>query len=215
MAAARACSRRKRAASPKLKQLKGKTIGISDLAAPARTSSRSCSTRKASIRSRTSNGGSIPGELLPLAPKKGEIHAIADGDPKAYSGCRIRKLRPDRVQSRRGFENRVCCIVGLRGSLIRDDRRRDRARPALLEAQDWVAKPEEPRRLPAARAEGRPSSSWRRAARSQTHDHNPAGADLREEIALYAQELRDVAVFKKSTDPQEFADRVYADVLTA
>ena len=51
--------------------------------------------------------------------------------------------------------------------------------------------------------------------KDQTHGHNPTGADLRQEIALYAEELRDVQVFKQSTDPQEFADKVYADVLTA
>jgi NitT/TauT family transport system substrate-binding protein len=51
--------------------------------------------------------------------------------------------------------------------------------------------------------------------RYHTHGHNPVGARLKQEIALYANELRQVNVFKRTTDPVKFADRVYADVLSA
>ena len=37
----------------------------------------------------------------------------------------------------------------------------------------------------------------------------------RQEIALYAQELKLASVFKSSTDPTQFADRVCVDVLAA
>jgi NitT/TauT family transport system substrate-binding protein len=37
--------------------------------------------------------------------------------------------------------------------------------------------------------------------------------DLREQIALYAEELKRIAVFKPSTDVQKYAARVTADVL--
>jgi NitT/TauT family transport system substrate-binding protein len=36
---------------------------------------------------------------------------------------------------------------------------------------------------------------------------------LREQIALYAEELKRIAVFKPSTDVQKYAARVTADVL--
>jgi NitT/TauT family transport system substrate-binding protein len=49
--------------------------------------------------------------------------------------------------------------------------------------------------------------------RSHTHHHNPLAQDLREQIALYAEELKSVAVFKRTTDVQKYAARVTADVL--
>lgn len=51
--------------------------------------------------------------------------------------------------------------------------------------------------------------------KDQTHDHTPTGADLKTEIAQYATELREINIFRRSTDPQQFAERVYADVLSA
>ncbi|RWX60222.1 ABC transporter substrate-binding protein, partial [Mesorhizobium sp. M2A.F.Ca.ET.039.01.1.1] len=115
------------------------------------------------------------------------------------------------------FENRVCCIVGLRGSLIRDDLPTATALTrALLEAQDLtVAKPELAAQAFLSQApKGKTLADLVGVLKDQTHNHNPVGADLRREIALYAEELRDVQVFKQSTDPKQFADQVYADVLT-
>jgi len=49
--------------------------------------------------------------------------------------------------------------------------------------------------------------------RSHTHHHHPLGPDLKREVALYAQDLKLASVFKPSTDPAQFADRVCAHVL--
>ena len=50
--------------------------------------------------------------------------------------------------------------------------------------------------------------------RNHTHHHHPVDGDLKQEVALYSQELKQAAVFKSSTDPAQFADRVCADVLS-
>ena len=50
--------------------------------------------------------------------------------------------------------------------------------------------------------------------RSHTHDHRPVGVTLKQEIALYGDELKRVNVIRRSTDTAKFADRVYADVLS-
>lgn len=50
--------------------------------------------------------------------------------------------------------------------------------------------------------------------RSHTHNHHPAGADLRTEIAAYADELKAISVIKPSTDAIRFSDQVYANVLS-
>ena len=50
--------------------------------------------------------------------------------------------------------------------------------------------------------------------KSHTHHHHPTGANLRQEIVAYAEELKQVDVLRATTDPAKFADRIYADVLT-
>jgi NitT/TauT family transport system substrate-binding protein len=50
--------------------------------------------------------------------------------------------------------------------------------------------------------------------KSHTHHHNPLGGDLREQIAAYGEELKQIAVFKQGTDIQKYAARVTADVLS-
>jgi NitT/TauT family transport system substrate-binding protein len=49
---------------------------------------------------------------------------------------------------------------------------------------------------------------------SHTHHHHPIGAALKRQIELYASELKQVSVLKRSTDPTTFAERVYVDVLS-
>jgi NitT/TauT family transport system substrate-binding protein len=49
--------------------------------------------------------------------------------------------------------------------------------------------------------------------RSHNHHHHPLNGALNQEIALYAQELKQASVFRSSTDPAKFADRVCIDVL--
>jgi len=200
-----------------LKQLKGKTIGISDLASHGKNFFSILLHKEGLDPVADVEWRQYPGELLQLAAEKGEIHAIADGDPKAYFWLQDPKYLQIASNLDHGFENRVCCIVGLRGSLIRDLPTASALTRALLEAQDLtVAKPEIAAKafLPQA-PKDKTVEQLVGVLLDQTHGHNPTGADLREEIKLYAQELRDVQVFKNSTDPQEFAERVYADVLTA
>lgn len=208
----------KSAGITRLSELKGKTIGISDLASPGKNFFSILLQKEGVDPVADVEWRQYPGELLQLAADKGEIHAIADGDPKAYFWLQEPKYIQIASNLDHGFENRVCCIVGLRGSLVRDDLPTATALTrALLEAQDWtVARPEDAAKafLPNA-PKGKTVEDLVGVLKSQTHNHNPVGADLKTEIALYAQELRDVQVFKNSTDPAEFAERVFADVLSA
>ena len=49
--------------------------------------------------------------------------------------------------------------------------------------------------------------------RTHTHHHHPVGGALKQEIALFAQDLKQASVLRPSTDPAQFADRVCVDVL--
>lgn len=201
-----------------LKDLKGKAIGVSDLASPGKNFFSILLHKEGLDPVADVEWRAYPGELLPLAAEKGEIAAIADGDPKAYFWLRDGDYVQIASNLDHGFESRVCCIVGLTGSLVRDNQPVAAALTrALLEAQDLtVAKPELAAKafLPQA-PKDKTEQDMIEVLLGQTHGHNPVGSDLKQEIALYAQELRDVQVFKASTDPQAFADRVYANVLTA
>ena len=47
---------------------------------------------------------------------------------------------------------------------------------------------------------------------SHTHHNHPVGTALKQQIVLYANELKQISVLKRSTDPIKFAERVYTDV---
>ncbi|MEI4488688.1 ABC transporter substrate-binding protein [Frigidibacter sp. MR17.14] len=203
-----------------LAALKGKAIGVTDLAAPGKNFF-SILLHKAGINPETDvTWKAYSTDVLEIALERGEIAAIADGDPRAFFWLNDTPGKYVQIASNldHGFENRVCCIVGLSGALVRDEPETARALTrALLEAQDWaVARPEDAAKafLPNA-PRNRSIEDLVAVLADQTHDHTPTGADLKTEIALYAQELRDINVFRRSTDPAAYAERVYADVLTA
>lgn len=203
-----------------LSQLKGKTIGVTDLAAPGKNFF-SILLHQAGINPETDvKWRAFSTDVLELAAERGEIDAIADGDPRAFFWLKDTPEKYVQVASNldHGFENRVCCIAGLSGSLVRDDPATATAvTRALLEAQDWtVARPEDAAKafLPQA-PKNRTVEDLIAVLNDQTHNHTPTGADLKTEIAQYATELREINIFRRSTDPQQFAERVYADVLSA
>jgi NitT/TauT family transport system substrate-binding protein len=113
------------------------------------------------------------------------------------------------------YQHRVCCILGLRGSLIRQQPAAATAlTKALLEAGEWVANnPAEAAAIYAPYGKA-PVSSLTRMLESHSHHHHPMGTDLKGEIVAYAEELKLVDVLRANTDPVKFADRVYADVLS-
>jgi NitT/TauT family transport system substrate-binding protein len=83
---------------------------------------------------------------------------------------------------------------------------------SLTEAQEFVAEhPDEAAAIFAPYSTAKPAQ-LAAMLRSHTHHHHPVGAELKAEIAAYAEELKLVNVLKPRTDPQKVADRVYADV---
>ncbi|MCU4178310.1 ABC transporter substrate-binding protein [Bosea sp. BH3] len=201
-----------------LADLKGKTIGITDLNSPGKHFFSILLHKEGLDPVRDVEWRQYPIAALPIAAEKGEVHAVADGDPNAYLWLKRGGWVQIASNLDHGFENRVCCIIGVRGSLVRDDPKIATAlNRAVLEAHDWtVAKPEDA------------GHSFARFApkhvtpediigilKGQTHNHRPVGNELKRELALYAEELRAVRVFKASTDPKTFAEKVYADVFSA
>ena len=195
--------------------LKGKIIGVSDMNSPAKNFF-SIVIRKAGLDPTVDvEFKQFPGPLLRAAVDKGEAHAVADGDPNTYLWQKDGKLKEISSNLAGEFANRVCCIIGVRGSLVREDRRTAASIAlALLDAAEFAAQnPEEAAATYTPFAAGKvPQEDLVALAKYHTHHHHPIGADLKKELALYADELKLVNVFKQSTDTAKYADRIYADV---
>jgi NitT/TauT family transport system substrate-binding protein len=194
--------------------LKGKAIGVTDLAAPDRNFF-SIMLHQAGVDPNTDIEWKVfPGDVLPVALKKGEVQAFALGDPLGWI-ARDRDGLVEVANNLSGeFAHRTCCVLGIRGTLIRQERPVATAlTQALLEAQEWVAaNPDAAAEVFAPHAKA-PVEQLAAMLKSHTHHHNPLGNDLRQQVALYAEELKRIAVFKSGTDVQKYAARVTADVL--
>ena len=106
-----------------------------------------------------------PADLLGVALQKGEIQAFSSNDPIA-SIIRDRDHLVEVTNNLAGeFANRTCCVLGIRGSLVRDERPVAAAiTAALMEAQEWVAENPDARGRDLRRLQqgGEPRSSWPR-----------------------------------------------------
>jgi len=195
---------------------RGKTIAVGDMAG-AEKNFFSIAFGKAGIDpGREVNWRQFPPDLLSEAVKRGEADGSAFLDPLGYL-IRERDNLTEIYSNLHGdFANRACCIIGIRGSLVRDERPVAAALTrALLEAGLWgyhnVA---EAAAIYAPNAPGRASNAViADILSSHAHNHQPLHAAFKQEIAAYAEELKTIQVFRPSTSAARYADRVVADVL--
>lgn len=195
--------------------LKGRTVGVSDMASPAKNFF-SITLKKIGVDPENDvHWRQYPANLLGEALKKGEVHAIADGDPTIWTLRESDHLYEVSNNLCGEFEHRVCCVLGVRGSLIRKDRATARAlTQALLDATDWTANnPEKAAAIFAPYAPGASVAQLAEMVKSYTNGHHPVGDAFRKEIALYADDLKTVSVLNAATDSDRFATRVFSDVL--
>ena len=195
--------------------LKGRTIGISDMASPAKNYF-AISLKKVGIDPDSDvQWKQYPAPLLGEALRKGEVQAIADGDPTIWNIRENDHLIEVSNNLCGDYANRVCCVLGVRGSLIRQDRAAAKAlTQALLEATEWTADhPAEAAAIFAPNAPGANVEQLTAMLKSHTDHHHPVGDAFAKEIALYADDLKTVGVLNASTDSDRFAKRVFTDVL--
>ena len=196
--------------------LKGKTIAISDQASPAKNFF-GLMLAKAGI---DPESGVVwrqyPADLLNLAVEKGEAHALADSDPRTWIWMKDPRFIEVATNLSGQYATRTCCVVAVRGSLIRNDRALATALTrAILEGGHAVhGNPEEAARVFAGYGGKGSVQDLAAMLRSQQHADSPVGADLKQQLTLYGDELKQVNVLKRSTDTVKFAERIYADVLS-
>jgi NitT/TauT family transport system substrate-binding protein len=207
----------KEAGVTSLQSLKGKVIGVSDIASPGKNFFSILLKKNGIDAERDVSWRQYPADLLDIAVDKGEIQAIADGDPNIYL---IEKRKPARYQQIASnlsgeYKDKVCCIVGARGELVRNNKPAAAGLVrAILQASDYVAdNPNESAKLFAKYSPKVSVEDLRALLGTLTHRHHPTGGDLLAEVEFYARDFQSVGVLKASTNPARFARHVTADVL--
>jgi NitT/TauT family transport system substrate-binding protein len=198
-----------------LQGLKGRTVGVSDMASPAKNFFAITLKKLGVDPDNDVRWRQYPATLLGEALKKGEVQAIADGDPTIWTLRESDHLQEVSNNLCGEYENRVCCVLGVRGSLIRKDRATAQAlTQALLEATEWTANhPADAAAIFSAHAPGADVGQLTAMLKSHTDHHHPTGDAFRKEIALYADDLKSVGVINAGTNSDHFASRVFSDVL--
>lgn len=196
-------------------ELKGKAVGTFNMASPDRNFVSILAARSGLDPLSEIDWRVYPPDLLGVALQKGEIQAFSSADPIA-SIMRDRDHLVEVTNNLAGdFAHRACCVLGIRASLVRDERATAAAlTAAIMEGQQWVAaNPDAGGALFASYSKIGTGEQVAAMLRTHNHDHHLVGEALTQEIALYAQDLKQAKVFRASTDPVKFADRVCADVL--
>jgi len=199
-----------------LESLRGKTIAISDQASPAKNFCSIAFAKKGIDPVRDVDWRQYPSDLLALAVEKGEAQALTDNDPRTYLWLKGGKLNEVVTNISGEFSDRVCCVLAIRGSLIRGEPATAGALTrSVLEAGDIVARyPSDAAAVYSAYGGKGSLDDLGAMLASHTHHNHPIGTELKRQIVLYADELKEVNVFKRSTDPTKFAERVCVDVLS-
>jgi NitT/TauT family transport system substrate-binding protein len=199
-----------------LESLRGKTIAISDQASPAKNFCSIVFAKNGIDPVRDVDWRQYPADLLALAVEKGEAQALTDNDPRTFLWLKGGKLNEVFTNLSGEFADRICCVLAIRGSLIRDEPDAAGALTrSVLVAGDMVARhAADAAQVYAAYGGKGPVDDLAAMLASHTHHNHPIGTTLKHQILLYANELKQVNVLKRSTDTTRFAERVYADVLS-
>lgn len=200
-----------------LDDLRGKTVGVSDLAAPGKHFFTILLAKYGIDVDKDITWRQYPADLLGVAAEKGEIQAIADGDPNLYllqkrTGDAFVELATNLTGE---YARKVCCVFGANGDLVRKERPTAAAiSRALVQATQFVHEnPKEGARVFAKYAPKITEEDILKLYEQLTFNHHPTGQDLRDELAFYAADFRKIGVLKQSTDPEKLADHVYVNVL--
>lgn len=198
-----------------LGQLRGKVIGVGDMAAPDKNFFGIMLRQQGIDPERDVIWQQFPPDLLPLALQKGEAHAISGGDPLTWLWRKNYDLRQVASNMDGAYARLACCVIGLRGSLIRNDPPVATALTrAVLEAGAWVAAhPDETGKIFAGYAPKANPAQLAAMLREMGHCQQAIGVKFQNQIAQYADLLKLIGVFRQHTDSARFAQRVTANVV--
>lgn len=199
----------------RLTDLKGKIVAVGDLGGPDKNFFSIQLAKQGIDPNKDVDWRAYPGNLLQLAVEKGEVQAFLASDPIAHIWLKDSAYKEVASNLDGEYKDKTCCILGLRGSLVREEPQVARAiTQALLDAAMYTAQNSD-----IAAASFQPYApkaaslqDLQAMVRYHTHHHHPVGEVLKRELKAYADDLKSVAVFKASTDTAKFAERIYVDV---
>ncbi|MDR2365140.1 MAG: ABC transporter substrate-binding protein [Zoogloeaceae bacterium] len=201
----------------RVEELRGKTIGVPDLGAPSTHFFKVFIHKRGIDPEKEVTWRVYPRDLLGLAAEKGEIQAIADTDPLLYKIERDSKAGFTELATNASgeYHGRTCCVVGVGGKLLRENRPTVAALTrSLVEAYDWTAGHiDESARIFLKYATNITFDELKELYATLNLHRHAIGADLRDEIVGYAKDFKELGVLKASTDPAKYADRVFEKVL--
>jgi NitT/TauT family transport system substrate-binding protein len=202
----------------KLSDLKNKIVGVGDLAGPDKNFFSIQLAKQGIDPNKDVDWRAYPSNLLQLAAEKGEVQALLASDPIAYLWLKDSTYKEVASNLDGEYKDKSCCIVGLRGSLVRDEPHVARAiTQALLDAAMFSS--QNPDKAAASfqpyAPKGASLEDLQAMVRYHTHHHHPVGEALKRELKAYADDLKSVSVFKPNTDTAKFAERIYVDVFAS
>ncbi|GHU00516.1 ABC transporter substrate-binding protein [Betaproteobacteria bacterium] len=200
-----------------LSDLRGKAIGVPDLGAPAKHFFSIYLKKHGIDPEREITWKVYQGNLLGLAAEKGEIQAVADGDPNIFTIERDSqgKFLELATNTTGEYHDKVCCVLGVGGELVRNNRPAVAALArSLVEAYEWASANLVESAKIFHKYTANISQDELGALYKTLNLHNhPIGTDLRDDIAFYAQDFKGLGVLKAGTDPKKFADHIFVQVL--
>ena len=145
-----------------------------------RTSSRSSSPSTGIDPNKDVDWRVYPGNLLQLAVEKGEVQAFLASDPIAYLWLKDTAYKEVASNLDGEYKDKTCCIVGLRGSLVREEpqvaRGVDAGRCSMRRCSPRRIRTRQRRRSSPMRRRPPACRICRRWSRYHTHHHHPTGA---------------------------------------
>ncbi|EHD21156.1 MULTISPECIES: ABC transporter substrate-binding protein [Brenneria] len=199
-----------------LADLAGKSVAVSDPASPVRNFFAIQLAKLGIDPDRQVNWLQYPADLFGEALRKGEVQAIAGEDPQSWLIKRNDQLLELSNNLQGEYANAACCVLGLRGTLVREQPDIARAiTQAILDAQQWTAQhPTETGETFAPYLPSNiPAKDIATILTEHTHNHRSTGAQLRKEVALYVNDLKTINVIRPDTDAERFASHYVADIL--
>ncbi len=196
--------------------LKGKTVGTFNMGSPDKVF-MSVLAAKHGVDLDDIDWRVYPPDLLGVALQKGEIQAFSSVDPMAS----ILRDRDHLVEVTNNladeFAHRACCLLGISGKLVRDERRVAAAiTAAIMEAQGFVAaNPDAAAEILAKINHVASAQQFAAMLHTETHNHHPVDGALKQEVIAFAQDLKQAKVLQSSTDPTAFANQVCVDIFAA
>jgi NitT/TauT family transport system substrate-binding protein len=204
--------------------LRGKRVGLADLGNPNRFLYSSVM-KKAGVDPETDvTWRQYPADLFPIAVQKREIDAFVDNHPNVYFAIKRSKGDLFELAANGAGElgQRTCCVLALRGALIRENRPAAAALTrAMVEASLLVNKDLDlavktaQEYAPSTVATADDVRNMLASYPYDAHRGCPTGEEFRQQVLSFARDLRDVGILKPGTDPLKFTNKVTVDVLSA